>query len=104
MSGLQTALPYLVEGTRLNAHEAKDAGWIDEIVSTPEELIENARIWILANPHPEQPWDKSGYRIPGGDPRRPAVMSQILPIAPAMLVQKTHRNYPAPEAILQRGG
>lgn len=105
MSGLQTALPYLVEGTRLNVQEAHEAGWIDEIVkpngsSGHAEMIQKARKWILDNPRPEQPWDREGYRMPGGDPRRPQVMSQILPIAPAMLVQKTHRNYPAPEAIL----
>jgi len=100
MFGLQTALPYLVEGTRLNVQEAKDAGWIDEIVSTNDELMPRAREWILQNPRAQQAWDADGYRIPGGDPRRPAVMSQLLPIAPAMLTQKTHRNYPAPEAIL----
>lgn len=105
MIGLQSALPYLVEGTRLNVQEAQEAGWVDEIVTPCEsaaqsELMQRARAWILQNPHPEQPWDRSGYRIPGGDPRRPQVMSQILPLAPAMLVQKTHRNYPAPEAIL----
>ncbi len=100
MFGLQTALPYLVEGTRLNAREALDAGWIDEIVATRQELATRAREWILQNPRAQQAWDADGYRIPGGDPRRPAVMSQLLPIAPAMLTQKTHRNYPAPEAIL----
>lgn len=100
MFGLQTALPYLVEGNRLNVQEALDAGWIDEIVSSPQELFEHARAWIEAHPRVEQPWDRDGYRIPGGDPRRPQVMSQVLPIAPAMLRAKTHRNYPAPEAIL----
>lgn len=106
MFGLQTALPYMVEGTRLNVEEAKDAGWIDEIVATREEMMQHAREWIqdvtgLGDlSRLKQPWDADGYRIPGGDPRRPAVMSQILPIAPAMLSQKTHRNYPAPEAIL----
>lgn len=98
--GLQTALPYLVEGTRLNAQEALDAGWIDEVVRDADEMRERARAWIAENPRGAQLWDESGYRIPGGDPRRPAVMSQVLPIAPAMLTQKTHRNYPAPEAIL----
>lgn len=100
MFGLQTALPYMVEGTRLNVQEANDAGWIDEIVSSQTEMMERAREWISQNPRAQQAWDADGYRIPGGDPRRPAVMSQILPIAPAMLTQKTHRNYPAPEAIL----
>jgi 3-hydroxyacyl-CoA dehydrogenase/enoyl-CoA hydratase/3-hydroxybutyryl-CoA epimerase len=100
MFGLQTALPYLVEGKRLNVNEALDAGWIDEIVSTAEELTAHARAWIQANPRAEQKWDAPGYRIPDGDPRRPQIMSQVLPIAPAMLRAKTHRNYPAPEAIL----
>ena len=106
MFGLQTALPYMVEGTRLNVQEAQDAGWIDEIVSTKEEMMQRAREWIqdvtgLGDlSRLKQPWDRDGYRIPGGDPRRPQVMSQILPLAPAMLTQKTHRNYPAPEAIL----
>lgn len=100
MFGLQTALPYMVEGARLNVQEARDAGWIDEVVANRDEMMARAREWVLANPRAEQPWDRDGYRIPGGDPRRPAVMSQILPIAPAMLTQKTHRNYPAPEAIL----
>ncbi len=98
--GLQTALPYLIEGTRLNVQAARDAGWLDEIVSTPEEMMERAHTWILQNPRAQQAWDADGYRIPGGDPRRPQVMSQVLPIAPAMVTQKTHRNYPAPEAIL----
>lgn len=98
--GLQTALPYLIEGNRLNVNDALDAGWIDEIVSSSGELMEHARAWIAANPRAAQPWDAPGYRIPGGDPRRPQVMSQVLPIAPAMLRAKTHRNYPAPEAIL----
>ncbi len=98
--GLQTALPYMVEGTRLKVEEAKDAGWMDEIVSSHDEMMERAREWILQNPRAQQPWDANGERIPGGDPRRPQVMSQLLPIAPAMLTQKTHGNYPAPEAIL----
>lgn len=65
MFGLQTALPYLVEGTRLNVQEAKDAGWIDEIVSTNDELMPRAREWILQNPRAQQAWDADGYRIPG---------------------------------------
>jgi 3-hydroxyacyl-CoA dehydrogenase/enoyl-CoA hydratase/3-hydroxybutyryl-CoA epimerase len=100
MFGLQTALPYLVEGKRLNVNEALNAGWLDEIVATRDEMLEHARAWIAAHPRVEQPWDRDGYRIPGGDPRRPQVMSQILPLAPAMLRAKTHRHYPAPEAIL----
>src|SRR5471030_2604814 len=37
--------------------------------------------------------------MPGGSPNSPAV-SQMLAVAPAMLVEKTRGLYPAPEAIL----
>ncbi|MEG2826821.1 MAG: 3-hydroxyacyl-CoA dehydrogenase NAD-binding domain-containing protein, partial [Acinetobacter sp.] len=46
-----------------------------------------------------QPFDVKGYKIPGGDPKTPAV-AQVLAIAPAMLRDKTKGCYPAPEAIM----
>ncbi len=58
-----------------------------------------ARAFIEANPSCQQPWDKKGYKLPGGAPQHPA-MAQKLAIAPAMLKQKTKGCYPAPERIL----
>lgn len=52
-----------------------------------------------ANPKSQQPFDVKGYKIPGGDPKTPAV-AQMLAIAPAMLRDKTKGCYPAPEAIM----
>jgi len=55
--------------------------------------------WIKANPTAMQPWDKKGYKIPGGNAKNPKII-QILQIASAMLQKKTRGLMPAPEAIL----
>lgn len=97
--GLQASFPYLTEGTRLDARAARAAGIVHELAGSVETMMDAARAWILAHPTATQPWDQPGYRIPGGDARDPQI-AQMLPIAPAMLRQRTYGNYPAPEAIL----
>lgn len=99
MLGLQAAMPYLVEGTRMNPQQALAAGFVQELASTAGDLLIRAKAWILANPQATQPWDKSGYRIPGGDMTSPKLVPMVM-VAPAMLREKTRGNYPAPEAIL----
>ena len=97
--GLQAAFLLLTEGAQLDPVAAKATGLVDALAKDTADLLAQARAWILANPEAVQPWDKSGYRIPGGDPRSPRV-AQMLSIAPAMLKKRTYGNYPAPEAIL----
>ncbi len=99
MIGLEAAFPYLMEGKKANPRSALKAGIVDELAGSPEELLSKAREFIEANPKCQQPWDKKGFKIPGGAPHHPA-MAQKLAIAPAMLKQKTRGCYPAPERIL----
>ncbi|RMJ03793.1 Fatty acid oxidation complex subunit alpha [Marinobacter litoralis] len=99
MIGLEASFPLLMEGKKLAPKAALKAGIIDELASSPEELFSKARAFIEANPKCEQPWDKKGFKIPGGAPSHPA-MAQKLSIAPAMLREKTKGCYPAPERIL----
>ena len=97
--GLQAALPILSEGRRMKPAEALAAGLIHATVASADLLLPAARAWIAANPAPRQPWDDPKWRIPGGTPSNPAIAS-VLPIAPAILQQKTQGNYPAPVAIM----
>jgi 3-hydroxyacyl-CoA dehydrogenase/enoyl-CoA hydratase/3-hydroxybutyryl-CoA epimerase len=101
--GLQAALPYLLEGTRVGAEKAQAAGLIDQLVDTLDDLVPAAKRWILANRADEasylQHWDRQGFRIPGGDANSPK-LAQVLMGAPAMLRQKTQGLLPAPEFIL----
>ena len=97
--GLQNAFPFLMEGKQFGVDKAKSLGLIHDTAETEEELFEKALTWVKANPISQQPFDVKGYKIPGGDPKTPAV-AQILAIAPAMLRDKTKGCYPAPEAIM----
>ena len=97
--GFEKALPFLLEGKRVSPDKALKAGLIEEIADNQEDMMNKAVAWIKANPDAVQPWDKKGYRIPGGDAKNPKI-KQILAMAPAMLRKKTRGLMPAPETIL----
>ncbi len=101
--GLAAALPYLTEGTRVTPDKALAAGMIHATVDTLDELVPNAKAWILAQEDivaaGTQPWDTKGYKIPGGGINSPGV-AQLVMIAPAMLYSKTRGLLPAPARIL----
>lgn len=103
MLGLETALPYLLEGKKVTPEKALKAGLINETVASLEELLPRAKAYILEQKGNEnaavQPWDKKGFRIPGGNASSPK-LAQLLMMAPAMLAQKTRGLLPAPEQIL----
>ncbi|MBS1691890.1 MAG: enoyl-CoA hydratase/isomerase family protein [Actinobacteria bacterium] len=102
MFGIQKAfMEVLSQGTRFKPAKAKEVGLVDELVGTVDELIPAAKAWITANPDAhEQPWDKKGYKMPGGTPSSPGLAS-ILPSFPALLKKQLKgAPMPAPRAIL----
>jgi 3-hydroxyacyl-CoA dehydrogenase/enoyl-CoA hydratase/3-hydroxybutyryl-CoA epimerase len=102
MLGIQNAfVSVLAQGTRFKPSKAKDIGLIDEVLPTVEELVPAAKAWIKANPDAhEQPWDKKGYKMPGGTPSSPG-LAAILPSFPSNLrKQLKGAPMPAPRAIL----
>ena len=92
--GIQKALELMTQGKELRVSEAKDIGLIDASASDYDDMIAQAKAWIHDNPSAQQPWDKKGYKIPGGDSKHPKVVP-MFSIAPAMANQKSHGNYPA---------
>jgi 3-hydroxyacyl-CoA dehydrogenase/enoyl-CoA hydratase/3-hydroxybutyryl-CoA epimerase len=105
MLGIQTALmDVLLQGTRFKPSDAKAKGLVDAIVATREDLLPTAKAWILEHrDDPEaatNPWDREGYRMPGGTPQSPK-LAAFLPAFPALLRQQTKGAvYPAQRAIL----
>ncbi|MCW2781263.1 MAG: 3-hydroxyacyl-CoA dehydrogenase [Marmoricola sp.] len=105
MLGIQSGLmDVLLQGPRFKPAAAKEKGLVDELVSTREELVPAAKAWIVANKgNPDaatNPWDRQGYRMPGGTPSTPA-LAAFLPAFPAMLrAQVKGADYPAPKAIM----
>ncbi len=101
MMGISDALMnVLLQGTRFTPADAKAKGLIDETVETLDELVPAAKAWAKANPDAKQPWDREGYKMPGGTPKSPS-LAAFLPAFPAMLrTQLKGADMPAPKAIL----
>jgi 3-hydroxyacyl-CoA dehydrogenase/enoyl-CoA hydratase/3-hydroxybutyryl-CoA epimerase len=99
--GIQDALMnVLLQGQRMRPAQAVSTGIVDELVATREELVPKAVEWIKANPKAAQPWDKPGYRMPGGRPTDRS-LAMMLPAFPANLrKQLKGAHYPAPHHIM----
>lgn len=97
--GIQKALELMTQGKELRPQQALEIGFIDDVAHDDDELISKAKAWINDNPKAQQPWDKKGFKIPGGDSNHPKVV-QVFSMAPAMANQKSHGNYPAITHIL----
>ncbi len=102
--GLEQALPYLLEGKKVTADKALAAGLISASVDELDQLLPQAKAWILAQQGSEeaaqQPWDRKGFKLPGGKLTNPKVMKTAM-FAPYLLMQKTRGLMPAPERILE---
>ncbi|MGH3366235.1 MAG: 3-hydroxyacyl-CoA dehydrogenase NAD-binding domain-containing protein [Nocardioidaceae bacterium] len=104
MFGLQDALMnVLLEGPRMKPAKALDLGLVDQVVPA-DSLLDTARGWLREHrDDPEaatQPWDRKGYKMPGGTPSSPK-LAQFLPAFPATLRKQTKgAPYPAPRNIM----
>ncbi|MEJ7634865.1 3-hydroxyacyl-CoA dehydrogenase NAD-binding domain-containing protein [Aeromicrobium sp.] len=105
MFGIQDALMnILLQGPRMKPAQAKEKGLVDDIVASQDDLLPAAKAWIEANADNEeaatQPWDRKGYRIPGGTPSSPK-LAQFLPAFPSNLRKQIKgAGYVAPRHIM----
>ena len=98
--GLQNALEWLIQDKKYTPEQALAAGMIHALAPDMDDLIAQAKAWIMANPDAKAPWDAvKTYKIPGGGPKHPAI-AQVLAVGPAMIRKETKGNYPAPIAIM----
>ncbi|MEU5828009.1 3-hydroxyacyl-CoA dehydrogenase NAD-binding domain-containing protein [Micromonospora tulbaghiae] len=99
--GVTAALTdWLLPGQRRRPQDALAHGLVDEVAADRDALMAAARDWIAAHPDATQPYDRKGYRMPGGTPSSPGLATQ-LPAMPALLrKQLKGAPYPAPRNIL----
>ena len=95
----QDALQMLLQGKAHPPKKAKSLGLITEVVPA-DELIEKAKGLIRDGLKGEQPWDRRGYRLPGGKVYSPAGF-QLFPPANAIYRRETYDNYPGARAIMK---
>ena len=96
--GAGAALPIILQGSSLNPEKAAKAGIVHKVVPA-DSLIDEAKKWIREVGDAEQPWDKKGYKVPGGDPNSKGG-AQVFTIGNAQLHKQTHGNFPAQKYIL----
>ena len=104
MFGLQDALMnILLQGPRMQPAKAKSLGLIDEIVPA-DELLSAAKAWIESVQGDEQaatqPWDRPGYKMPGGTPSNPKLAANLPAFASMLRKQTKGAPYKAPRNIL----
>lgn len=97
--GLAASQPFLQDSKLMSPAEAHEAGLVQELAATSEEMMSKARAWIAAHPGSSQPWDAPGYTPPGGWSDAPEAKRWISNAA-AQVRAKTRGCYPAPEAIV----
>ncbi len=98
--GMEAALPLLLEGRQLGPEAALKMGLLHGLAASQEELLSKAMAWIKDHPRSKQVFEEDSYRVPGGTPKQ-GRLAEMLPIAPAMLLEKTKGLFPAPAAILK---
>ena len=101
--GIEGAMPFVLEGRMLGAQAALKAGLVHEIVPDQSALLARAHAWLQeAGQAPDacvQPWDRRGYKIPGGASNTAAAAPKLA-AASAILWKKTRGLLPAPARIL----
>jgi 3-hydroxyacyl-CoA dehydrogenase/enoyl-CoA hydratase/3-hydroxybutyryl-CoA epimerase len=100
MMGPMAAAPLLLEGKMLAPAAARAAGIVDEVVA-PDALLDAAKAWVKAADPAElaKPWDRKGYKLPGGGPYSPGGFMTYVGAA-AMVHGRTQGAYPAAQAML----
>ena len=100
MLGVMGSAPYLLEGRTPDPKMAKAAGLIDDVVAS-DELLVRAREWLLSATEKDavKPWDRKGFRIPGGAPYTREGFEIFLG-GIVMTHGRTNGAYPAPKALL----
>jgi len=99
LAGLQNAAMMATSGKPIDPNTAKAYGIIQEIVPVGE-TVAKAKEWVKANPKATQPWDKKGFKFPGGGGAMDPRAAQFFVGSNAMGQKQTNHNYPAIQAIL----
>jgi 3-hydroxyacyl-CoA dehydrogenase/enoyl-CoA hydratase/3-hydroxybutyryl-CoA epimerase len=95
----QDALQIMTTGQDLSASRARALGLLTEVVE-PDNLISAAKDLLKKGVDPVAPWDKKGFKAPGGTIWSPQGV-QLFSAANAILRRETNMNYPGAHAILK---
>ena len=94
--GFRNAATMILQCRNQTPDQALEIGLVHELAPVAE-VVERARRWVLEKGDPQQPWDKKGFKIPGGGLTHPGTVQTFM-VGNALLAKNTKHNYPAPIA------
>jgi 3-hydroxyacyl-CoA dehydrogenase/enoyl-CoA hydratase/3-hydroxybutyryl-CoA epimerase len=94
--GFRNAATMVLQCRNQKPEQALKIGLVHELAPNAE-LVERARRWVREEGDAEQPWDKKGFKIPGGGLTHPGTVQTFM-MGNALLAKNTRHNYPAPIA------
>ena len=80
--------------------DALELGFIDQLAAA-DGLLAEAERWVLEKGFAEQPWDRRGFRIPGGAKLNDMNIGRLFQVSTAKISARYRHNYPAPIAALR---
>jgi len=94
--GFRNAATMVLQCRNQKPEQALEIGLVHELAPAAD-VVARAKRWILESGDPLAPWDKKGFKIPGGGLMHPGT-AQTFTIGNALLAKNTKHNYPAPIA------
>jgi 3-hydroxyacyl-CoA dehydrogenase/enoyl-CoA hydratase/3-hydroxybutyryl-CoA epimerase len=98
--GIEKAAGMILSGKPVNPAEALELGFVDQLCERAD-LLAKAEQWVLQEGNAEQPWDRRGFRIPGGAKLNDMNVGRLFQLLTARVASKYRHNYPAPIAALR---
>ena len=97
--GTEKALPLILQCTNVRPDKALELGIVHELAPA-QEVVARAKKWLLEAGDPIAPWDKKGFRVPGGAGAMTPKTAQTFMVGTSLIMGKTQNNYPAPIAAM----
>jgi 3-hydroxyacyl-CoA dehydrogenase/enoyl-CoA hydratase/3-hydroxybutyryl-CoA epimerase len=94
--GFRNAATMVLQCRNQKPEKALEMGLVHELAPAGE-VVARAKAWILDSGDPLQPWDKKGFKIPGGGLTHPGTVQTFM-VGTALVAKNTRHNYPAPIA------
>jgi 3-hydroxyacyl-CoA dehydrogenase/enoyl-CoA hydratase/3-hydroxybutyryl-CoA epimerase len=94
--GFRNAATMVLQCRNQKPEQALEIGLVHELAPAAE-VVARAKRWLLDSGDPLAPWDKKGFKIPGGGLMHPGTVQTFM-MGNALLAKNTKHNYPAPIA------
>jgi 3-hydroxyacyl-CoA dehydrogenase/enoyl-CoA hydratase/3-hydroxybutyryl-CoA epimerase len=99
LMGIEAALRMITEGKHIAPQKALEMGFVDE-VAQPGKEVAAAKAWVKTTDTTDAPWDRKGFKVPGGAGLMHPAAIQTQIVGAALMQKMTNHNYPAPLAIM----